>query len=42
MHLIGWDVGDTPEALALRVGQVYKDLGRIAMNDAACSSTPAR
>jgi len=34
MHLIGWDVGDTPEALALRVGQVYKDLGRIAMNDA--------
>lgn len=34
MHLIGWDVGDDPEALALRVGQVYKDLGRIAMNDA--------
>jgi len=33
MHLIGWDEGDTREALALRVGQVYKDLGRIAMND---------
>ena len=33
MHLIGWDVGDTREALGLRMGQVYKDLGRIAMND---------
>lgn len=33
MHLIGWDEGDSEEALALRVGQVYKDLGRIAMND---------
>jgi hypothetical protein len=34
MHLIGWDVGDTPEARGLRLGQAYKDLGRIAMNDA--------
>jgi hypothetical protein len=34
MHLVGWDVGDTPEALGLRMGQVYKDLGRIAMNNA--------
>ena len=33
MHLIGWDVGDTREATGLRIGQVYKDLGRIAMND---------
>ncbi len=33
MHLIGWDVGDSDEALGLRMGQVYKDLGRIAMND---------
>jgi hypothetical protein len=33
MHLIGWDVGDSREALGLRMGQVYKDLGRIAMND---------
>lgn len=34
MHLIGWDVGDTHEALSLRLGQLYKDLGRIAMNNA--------
>lgn len=34
MHLIGWDVGPNRGALALRVGQIYKDLGRIAMNDA--------
>jgi hypothetical protein len=34
MHLLGWDIGDTPEALGLRMGQVYKDLGRISMNNA--------
>lgn len=34
MHLLGWDVGDTYEALSLRLGQTYKDLGRIAMNNA--------
>lgn len=34
MHLIGWDEGESDAALRLRMGQVYKDLGRIAMNDA--------
>jgi hypothetical protein len=34
MHMLGWDEGDTPEALALRMGVAYMDLGRIAMNDA--------
>jgi hypothetical protein len=34
MHFIGWDVGDTPEALGYRLGQTYKDLGRIAMQNA--------
>jgi hypothetical protein len=34
MHLIGWDVGDEPAARSLRLGQVYKDLGRIAMQNA--------
>lgn len=34
MHLIGWDEGASEDALRLRMGQAYKDLGRIAMNDA--------
>jgi hypothetical protein len=34
MHFLGWDEGDTKEALALRMGLAYMDLGRIAMNDA--------
>lgn len=40
MHFIGWDVGESREALALRMGQSLKDLGRIAMNNAClwCNS----
>ena len=40
MHFLGWDDGDTPEALALRVAVAYMDLGRIAMNNAClwCNS----
>ncbi len=34
LHFIGWDVGDSREALALRLGQASKDLGRIAMQNA--------
>lgn len=34
MHFLGWDEGDTKEALGLRMGLAYMDLGRIAMNDA--------
>ncbi len=34
MHFLGWDVGENREALALRMGLAYMDLGRIAMNDA--------
>ena len=34
MHFLGWDVGDAREAVALRMGLAYMDLGRIAMNDA--------
>lgn len=34
MHFLGWDEGDTQEALALRMGQALKDLGRISMNNA--------
>lgn len=34
MHFIGWDEGDSREALALRVGQIFKDLHRIGMNNA--------
>jgi len=33
LHFLGWDEGDSPEALALRLGQAYKDLGRIAMQN---------
>ena len=40
MHFIGWDDGDSREALALRVAVAYMDLGRIAMNNAClwCNS----
>lgn len=34
MHFIGWDNGDSREALARRVAVAYMDLGRIAMNNA--------
>ena len=34
LHFLGWDEGDGREALALRMGQVSKDLGRIAMQNA--------
>jgi hypothetical protein len=34
MHFLGWDDGDAPEAVALRVAVAYMDLGRIAMNNA--------
>jgi hypothetical protein len=34
MHFIGWDEGESRAALALRMGQVLKDLGRISMNNA--------
>jgi hypothetical protein len=34
MHFLGWDDGESREALALRVAVAYMDLGRIAMNDA--------
>lgn len=34
MHFIGWDEGESREALALRMGQVFKDLHRIGMNNA--------
>ncbi len=34
MHFIGWDEGDSRQALELRVGQTYKDLQRIGMNNA--------
>ena len=34
LHFLGWDEGDTREALALRMGQASKDLGRIAMQNA--------
>jgi hypothetical protein len=34
LHFLGWDVGDTPRALGYRLGQVAKDLGRIAMQNA--------
>lgn len=33
LHFIGWDVGDSREAIGLRVGQVFKDLQRIGMNN---------
>ena len=34
MSFIGWDKGDSPEAVARRVGQIFKDLNRIGMNNA--------
>jgi len=34
LHFLGWDEGDSREALSLRLGQVSKDLGRIAMQNA--------
>lgn len=34
MHFLGWDVGESREALSLRMGQALKDLGRISMNNA--------
>ena len=34
MSFIGWDKGDSPEAVARRVGQILKDLNRIGMNNA--------
>jgi len=34
LHFLGWDEGDSREALALRLGQISKDLGRIAMQNA--------
>lgn len=44
MHMLGWDEGDSPEALRLRMGVTYMDLGRIAMNNAclACNSGDMR
>lgn len=38
MHFIGWDEGASRQALELRVGQVYKDLQRIGMNNACLYS----
>jgi hypothetical protein len=40
MHFIGWDDGDSREALARRAAVAYMDLGRIAMNNATlwCNS----
>ncbi len=34
MTFIGWDQGDNPVAHARRVGQVFKDLNRVGMNNA--------
>lgn len=34
MTFIGWDQGDNPEAHARRVGQIFKDLNRVGMNNA--------
>lgn len=34
MHMLGWDEGDSLEAVALRAAVAYMDLGRIAMNNA--------
>lgn len=33
MHFLGWDSGESDEALRLRAAVTYMDLGRIAMND---------
>jgi len=40
MHFLGWDDGDSSEAIALRAAVAYMDLGRIAMNNAClwCNS----
>ena len=40
MHFLGWDDGDSTEAIALRAAVAYMDLGRIAMNNAClwCNS----
>jgi hypothetical protein len=34
MTFIDWDQGDSPDATARRVGQIFKDLHRIGMNNA--------
>lgn len=34
LHFVGWDEGDSREALSLRLGQISKDVGRIAMQNA--------
>lgn len=34
LQLLGWDQGDSREAASLHLGEVYADLGRIAMNNA--------
>lgn len=40
MHMLGWDEGEDRDALALRMGVAYMDLGQIAMNNAclACNT----
>lgn len=42
MHFLGWDVGGSREALALRVGQIFKDLHRISMNNACLYANTGR
>lgn len=40
MHMLGWDEGEDSDALSLRMGVAYMDLGQIAMNNAclACNT----
>lgn len=42
MHFLGWDEGDTDEALRLRAAVTYMDLGRIAMNDGCLYANTGR
>ena len=42
MHFLGWDAGETDEALRLRAAVAYMDLGRIAMNDGCLYANTGR
>jgi len=42
MHFLGWDEGDSDEALRLRAAVAYMDLGRIAMNDGCLYANTGR